>query len=198
VGLDLEYIGGQTPLDDDEKDGLLIPTVTTRGELDEFEQQNIENAVQWTMSRSFNVSEILTEEFVRRLHRRMFSDVWKWAGEFRRTNKNIGVDKFQIGIELRNLLDDCRFWIEHQTYPADEIAVRFSHRLVAIHCFPNGNGRHSRLIADVLIEKALAQQVFTWGSVTLSRQGAARSAYLEALRSADKGNVAPLIRFARS
>lgn len=197
MGLDLNYIAGQTPIDDDEKQGLLIPTVTVRSELDEFEQQNIENAVQWTMSRSFAASEILTEDFVRRLHRRMFSDVWRWAGEFRRTNKNIGVDKFQIGIELRNLLDDCRYWIEHSTYPEDEIAVRFSHRLVLIHCFPNGNGRHSRLIADVLVEKALVRPVFTWGSVTLTQQGAARSAYLDALRSADRGDVAPLIRFAR-
>ena len=198
MGLDLDYIAGQTPIDEDEKQGLLVQTITVKAELDEFEQQNIENAVQWTMSRSFRASEILTEDFVRRFHRRMFSDVWKWAGEFRRTNKNIGVDKFQIGIELRNLLDDCRFWIEHQTYPADEIAVRFSHRLVSIHCFPNGNGRHSRLIADVLAEKALSQPVFSWGSVTLSQQGAARSAYLDALRSADRGDVAPLIAFARS
>ena len=197
MGLDLNYIAGQTPIDDDEKQGLLIPTVTVRSELDEFEQQNIENAVQWTMSRSFAASEILTEDFVRRLHRRMFSDVWRWAGEFRRTNKNIGVDKFQIGIELRNLLDDCRYWIEHSTYPEDEIAVRFSHRIVAIHCFPNGNGRHSRLIADVLVEKALARPVFTWGSVTLIQQGVARSSYLESLRSADRGDVAPLIAFAR-
>ena len=160
MGLELNYIAGQTPIDDDEKQGLLIPTVTVRRELDEFEQQNIENAVQWTMSRSFTASEILTEDFVRRLHSRMFSDVWKWAGEFRRTNKNIGVDRFQIRIELRTLLDDCGFWIEHTTYPEDEIAVRFSHRLVSIHCFPNGNGRHSRLIADVIVEKALARQVF--------------------------------------
>jgi Fic-DOC domain mobile mystery protein B len=198
VGLDLEYIGGQTPIDDDEKMGLLIPTISVRSELDEFEQQNIENAVQWTMSRSFTASEILTEDFVRRLHGQMFSDVWSWAGEYRRSNKNIGVDKFQIGIELRNLLDDCNYWIDHQTYSADEIAVRFSHRLVSIHCFPNGNGRHSRLIADVLVEKALAQPVFTWGSVTLSHKGTARSAYLDALRSADKGDVAPLLAFARS
>lgn len=198
MGLDLEYINGQTPIDEDEKQGLLIPTITMRSELDEFEQQNIENAVQWTMSRSFSASEILDEDFVCMLHRRMFSDVWKWAGEFRRSNKNIGVDKFQIGIELRNLLDDCRYWIEHSTYPPDEIAVRFSQRLVLIHCFPNGNGRHSRLIADVFVEKVLERPVFTWGSVTLTHRGAARSAYLDALRSADKGDVAPLIAFARS
>jgi len=198
VGLDINYVNGQTPIDEDEKQGLLIPTITTRTELDEFEQLNIEAAIQWTMFRSFSSSEILTEEFVCRLHKRMFGDVWKWAGEFRRSNKNIGVDKFQIGIELRNLLNDCRYWIEHETYTEDEIAVRFSHRIVLIHCFPNGNGRHSRLIADVLVEKALAQPVFTWGLISLSQPGAARSAYLSALRKADSGEVAPLVAFARS
>lgn len=198
MGLDINYVNGQTPIDEDEKQGLLIPTITTRAELDEFEQLNIEAAIQWTMFRSFSSSEILTEEFVCRLHKRMFGDVWKWAGEFRRSNKNIGVDKFQIGIELRNLLNDCRYWIEHETYTEDEIAVRFSHRIVLIHCFPNGNGRHSRLIADVLVEKALAQPVFTWGLISLSQPGAARSAYLSALRKADSGEVAPLVAFARS
>lgn len=198
MGLELDYIGGQTPVDDDEKQGLLIPSITVKSELDEFEQQSIENAVQWTLSRSFTAAEMLTEEFVRHLHRRMFSEVWDWAGEFRRTNKNIGVDKFLIGMELRKLLDDSRYWIEHGTFPPDEIAVRFSHRLVFIHCFPNGNGRHSRLIADVLVEKALARPVFTWGSATLSIKGAARSAYLDALRQADSGNIAPLVAFARS
>lgn len=198
MGLDFEYIGGQTPVDEDEKQGLLIPTITMRSELDEFEQQNIENAIQWSMSRSFTSAEVLTEEFVRMVHGRMFANVWNWAGEFRRSNKNIGVDKFQIGMELRNLLDDCRYWIEHSTYQADEIAVRYSHRLVFIHCFPNGNGRHSRLMADVLVEKVLQRPVFTWGSITLAHKGNARSNYLQALRAADKGDVAPLIRFARS
>lgn len=197
MGLELEYFGGQTPLDEDEKDGLLIPTVMTKGELDEFEQQNIENAIQWTLSRSFRAEEILTEDFVRLLHWRMFGDVWEWAGEFRRTNKNIGVDKFQIGIELRNLLDDSRFWIERTTYPEEEIAVRFSHRIVAIHCFPNGNGRHSRMIADVLVQKAFGLPVFTWGGVSLFQPGEARTAYLSALRKADEGDITSLVDFAR-
>src|SRR5580693_8243905 len=101
MGLDLEYINGQTPLDDDEKDGLLIQTITTRGELDEFEQLNIEQAVQWTLGRSFKMGDIFTEEFLKTVHKRMYGDVWGWAGEFRKTNKNIGVDKWQITIELK-------------------------------------------------------------------------------------------------
>jgi Fic-DOC domain mobile mystery protein B len=198
MGLDLEYVSGQTPIDDDEKDGLKISTITLRGELDEFEQQNIETALQWIMSRSFSVSEIFSIEFIRNLHRRMFSDVWKWAGEFRLTNKNIGADKYQIGIELKVLLDDGMYWFNNNTYAPDEIAIRFSHRLVAIHCFPNGNGRHSRLMADIIIEKIFHHQLFSWGSESLIKPGEARAAYLMALRHADEGDVSSLIKFARS
>ena len=121
MGLELEYIFGQTPLDDDEKEGLKIPTITTRKELDEFEQLNIEKAVEWSLTRKINLESILTEKFVKDLHIRMYADVWMWAGEFRKSNKNIGVDKFQISIELRNLFDNCKYWIKKKTFTEDEI-----------------------------------------------------------------------------
>lgn len=197
---DIVYEDGQTPLDEDEKDGLLLETVTTKGELDEVEQQNIQKAIRWTLERrkQFTVDEVLSEEFVRDLHKRMYADVWSWAGDFRRSNKNIGVDKYQIGMSLRALLDDCKFWIENNIFPPDEIAVRFSHRIVAIHCFPNGNGRHSRLIADIVIEKLLEGEVFTWGGGNLTTKGDIRTTYLQAIRTADKDNYDPLIAFSRS
>jgi Fic-DOC domain mobile mystery protein B len=195
-----QYEEGQTPLDEDEKDGLQLPSVTTRSELDEVEQRNIEEAIRWTMERRrrFTVAEILTEDFVQELHQRMLGGVWKWAGTFRKSDKNIGADKYQIPMELRTLLDDCKFWIEHETFSEDEIAIRFKHRIVSIHCFANGNGRHSRLIADVIIEKIFGRDVFTWGRADLIRGGGFRSTYLQALREADKGNYAPLLKFARS
>ena len=146
MGLDLEYIEGQTPLDEDEKEGLLIPSIATRGELDEFEQQNIEEAIAWSLSRSFKAEKVFSEDFVKTLHKRMYNNVWAWAGVFRRTNKNIGVDKWQIPTELRALMDDVKYWHTNGTYEPDELVIRFKHRLVSIHCFPNGNGRHSRLI----------------------------------------------------
>lgn len=169
--IDIIYEDGQTPLDEDEKEGLLLRTVTTKGELDEVEQQNIQEAMQWTLTRRklFTIDEVLSEEFVRDLHKRMYGNVWAWAGEFRTTDKNIGVDKYQISTSLRVLLDDCRYWIENNIFPIDEIAVRFSHRIVFIHCFPNGNGRHSRLIADIIIEKLLAGEIFTWGGGNLTQ-----------------------------
>ncbi len=197
MGLNLDYTDGRTPIDEDEKEGLLIKTISTLGELDEFEQLNVEKAVEWTLKRKLDYKKILTEDFVKELHKRMFSDVWKWAGDFRTTNKNIGVDKFQIGIMLKDLLDDCKYWIEHKTFSEDEIAVRFSHRIVSIHPFSNGNGRHSRLIADILVSNGLSKLHFTWGSKNLTKKGEARSKYLNALKEADGGDYKLLIEFAR-
>jgi Fic-DOC domain mobile mystery protein B len=200
MGLDIQYEDGQTPLDEEEKEALLLPTITTREELDEIEQRNIEEAIRWTLSRRkrFTASEILTEAFICELHKRMFSGVWEWAGTFRNSNKNIGVDKYQIAMELRMLLDDCRYWIENETFSPDEIAVRFKHRIVSIHCFSNGNGRHSRLIADIIIDKIYGLDVFTWGGNNLLYPGNFRSGYLSSLRAADRGNIDPLMQFARS
>lgn len=198
MGLELEYMDGQTPLDEEEKEGLLIPTIATRGELDEFEQQNIEQAVQWTLGRSYKPDTVFTEDFIRLVHKRMYADVWARAGEFRRTEKNIGVDKWQIPTQLRCLLEDIRYWHENNTYPPDEIAVRFKQRLVSIHCFPNGNGRHSRLLADIIIEKIYKQPVFSWGAANLSSDGDVRAAYLKAVKAADQGDYLVLLAIARS
>ncbi len=198
MGLELEYRPGQTPIDDDEKEGLLIPTIATKAELDEFEQQNIEVAVQWTLMRNFSPGEIFTERFVKNVHKRMYGNVWRWAGQFRNTNKNLGVDKWLIGTELKKLLDDVTYWVDHKTYNPHEIAIRFKHRIVSIHCFPNGNGRHSRLMADIIIEKVFKKPVFNWGAGSVTTEGESRSAYLKAIRTADAGDYKPLIDFVRS
>lgn len=198
MGLNLDYINGQTPLDEEEKEGLLIPTIATRGELDEFEQQNIEKAVLWTLNRSFKAETVFTEIFIRSLHKRMYSNVWAWAGDFRKTNKNIGVDKWQIATELKVLLDDAKFWYANNVYTPDECTIRFKHKLVSIHCFPNGNGRHSRLMADIIIEKIFKLPVFTWGATNLVQQGEQRSNYITGIKAADSRNIIPLINFAKS
>ncbi len=189
MGLDLGYTHGQTPIDEDDIEGLLIRTIATKGELDEYEQQNIEQAIQWILKSSFSVNKIFSELFTKQVHRKMYGDVWKWAGEFRKTNKNIGIDKTQIATQLNTLLGDVKYWIDNKTFPADEIAIRYKHRLVSIHCFPNGNGRHSRLMADIVIEKIFKLPVFTWGARNLINQGDPRSDYLSALKAADAGNI---------
>lgn len=198
MGLDFNSLHGQTLLDEDEKEGLLIPSISTRGELDEFEHKNIIRAMLWSTQRSFKYDQIFSEYFIKELHKRMFGEVWNWSGMFRKTNKNLGVDKWQISTEVRNLFDDVIFWHENKTFGPDERAIRFKHRLVSIHCFPNGNGRHSRLMADIIVNKIYSLPVFSWGAKDLIKKGTARTIYLEALRTADKGDITALITFARS
>lgn len=198
MGLDFDPNEGQTPLEEDERAGLLIPTITTRGELDEFEQRNIEQAVEWTLRSRINAESVFGEQFVREVHRRMYGSVWKWAGKFRTTEKNIGIDPFMIPVELRKLFGDAAFWVENDSFVPDEIAIRFKHRLVQIHCFPNGNGRHSRLMADIVVSHILKQPVFGWGAADLAPGSGTREEYLTAIREADAGDVSRLVAFARS
>ncbi|QSE99052.1 mobile mystery protein B [Fulvivirga lutea] len=198
MGLDFDYKDGQTPLDEEEKEGLKIKSITTQEELDEFEQLNIEKAVEWTIHTKLMPENILTEKFIKDLHKRMYSDVWKWAGEFRKTEKNIGIPWTQIGIELKNLLDDTKYWIENKTYSPEEIAIRFKHRIVSIHCFPNGNGRHSRLMADIIIESLFGEEIFSWHQSNMVKANETRKEYIDALKKADNGKVEPLIKFAKN
>ena len=198
MGLDLNYINGQTPLDEDEKEGLILKTITTRKELDEQEQLNIDESKVWLLKTKLNLDKILNEEFIKQLHSKMFENVWRWAGSFRNSNKNIGVDKFEIPVQVRQLIDNAKYWIENKTFPEEEIAIRFGHRLVQIHLFPNGNGRHSRLIADVLMSKGFNKEEFTWGSTNLSADGTVRASYLNALKIADDRSFSDLIKFAKS
>ncbi len=184
-----------TPLVPEERESLLPTWITYRRELNEAEQANIAAGAAWT--RHQRRRDILTEDFVTELHRRMFGDVWAWAGKFRRTERNIGIDPVRIPVELRMTLDDARYWVEHETYPPDEIAVRLHHRLVAIHPFPNGNGRTTRLLADLLAAR-LGQEPFTWGRISLTDVGQTRTRYIAALRAADNHDIGPLLAFARS
>lgn len=195
--MELDYKDGQTPLEEEEKHGLLIKSISTHGELNELEQLNIQKAVAWTLERKFKTQTILTEQFIKRVHQKMFGDVWVWAGKFRKSEKNIGVSWIKVAIELKYLLDNTQFWIENNTFPPDEIAIRFKHQLVSIHCFPNGNGRHSRLMADVLIESVFGENVFSWGYINMTAPNETRQKYILALRAADKGDVRGLIEFAR-
>ena len=198
MGLILEYEDGQTPLSDEEKNGLRIETITTHGELDEHEQRNIEKAIEWTIHNKFSTDQILSEKFIKELHKKMFSEIWTWAGSFRQSEKNIGVPWVTVPIELRQLLDDTKYWIENKTFPPDDIAIRFKHRLVNIHCFPNGNGRHSRIMADIIIDSIFNKEIFSWHNSNMVKAGEVRTKYIAAIREGDKGNIEPLIEFARN
>jgi Fic-DOC domain mobile mystery protein B len=183
-----------TPLTAEEREQLIPSYITLRYELNEAEQINIGAALRWVDARK---RDVLDRDFLRELHRRMFCDVWRWAGQHRTTARNIGVDPYRIATDVQQAIDDARYWAEHATYPPDEIAVRFSHRLVAIHPFPNGNGRLSRLVGDSLALQ-LGRPLFSWGRANLVSAGETRTRYIEALRAADVHDIGPLLLFARA
>ena len=191
-----EYPLGATPLDQDEINGLIPSHITTQNQLNEWEAANILKAEIKLFSHS-NYDDFLSLEFIKLVHKRMFDDTWTWAGQFRLTERNIGVSPFAISTHLNNLLEDVRYQIIHDTFSIDEIAFRFHHRLVAIHPFSNGNGRHARLITDLLLVQA-GKPRFTWGRQNLETNSSVRKQYIAALISADKHDYAALADFVRS
>jgi Fic-DOC domain mobile mystery protein B len=187
---------GNTPLSLEELADL-IPNLATKEELNQWERENILRAREWAMADRTHPNDMVSDEYVRKLHRKMFDQTWKWAGQYRQTEKNIGAPFHEIRERLVALFGDVHYWIENGTYSPDEIAIRFHHRLVAIHVFPNGNGRHARLVADVLATK-FGRPRFTWGSSSLIEPGEARVRYLNAIRAADQGDIQLLLEIARS
>jgi Fic-DOC domain mobile mystery protein B len=187
-----------TPLKLEERDGLLQTWITDRDDLNEAEQENIVKGAAWARRRrGSKAADLLNDEYVKTLHKQMFGDVWKWAGAYRLTERNIGIKASRIPTDMPGMLNDVRYWVEHSTYPPDEIAARLHHRLTEIHPFPNGNGRHARMMADLLIE-SLGGQPFSWGGGSLAGVGELRAKYVAALKAADGHDIGLLLAFARS
>ncbi len=192
--MELEYPDGATPLDADEIEGLIPIHITKQSELNEWESDNILNAMEWLQN---SKEEVLSEKYIKKLHKKMFSETWKWAGKFRLSNKNIGVNWETIGPCLRDLLEDTKTRIHFKSYSNTKIAVLFYHRLVFIHCFSNGNGRHARLACNKLLE-IMKEEKFTWGENYSTKAEEIRKRHIQALRAADKGDYGPLLEFVRS
>jgi len=192
---------GSTPLETDERDGLIPTYIATRDELNAAEQANIAGAVLGLRRRRLTTAKVLDGMFVRSLHKAMYGDVWRWAGKYRTTERNIGVDPSVIAVSVRNLMEDAARWVEPDStwLDRDQVVACVHHRLVAIHPFPNGNGRHARAHADLLM-RTLGGDPFTWGATSIQGDGLNRKAYLDALRAADADpeNIDQLVRFARS
>lgn len=190
---DMPYPDGATPLDPNELGGLKHRHITTQAELNQLEQANILSGLRWLGRQR---SDVLTDNFATTLHSRLFGDVWDWAGTFRRTGKTLGIDPVHIPVELRTLMDDARYWADNKTHPPSEAAVRFHHRLVKIHPFPNGNGRHARIMADAMLESVYKVKPIDWtAGQDLQRIGPRRAAYIAALKAADRDDIGPLIAF---
>jgi Fic-DOC domain mobile mystery protein B len=185
-----------TPLAPAERDGLKLPWVSTRIDLNTAEQSNILKGMNWARRRQSKVpQEMLNELFLLQLHKQMFGEVWTWAGKFRKSERNIGIQAFQIGMAVKQLFGDVQYWIENKSFDVEEISIRFHHQLVLIHPFPNGNGRHSRFMADLLNER-LDGQPLRWSGGNLADTGQLRAAYISALRAADRNDLVPLLNFA--
>ncbi|OGT60663.1 MAG: hypothetical protein A3E01_00445 [Gammaproteobacteria bacterium RIFCSPHIGHO2_12_FULL_63_22] len=193
MGITAPQDEGQTPLDPDEARGLLPTWIATRADLNVAEEENIAAGIAWG-GRAIRRQPVLTQEFLRLLHRQMFGHVWEWAGKYRNSERNIGVPPHSISTEIKNLLEDAIAWDEHHTYPMDERAVRLHHRLTFVHPFPNGNGRCSRVIADLYLDQRGATQ-FSWGAGLPG--DTQRRAYLDAIRAADAQDYRPLLEFVR-
>lgn len=199
MGLNLSYNGDQSALSEEEKEALKIKGITTHSELDEFEQKNIENALKWLSGKKISLGVLLSEKFIKDLHRQMLGSVWSWAGHFRKSDKNIGATPWhQIPVAVGYLLQNVNYWLEHKSFSEEEIAVRFHHGLVLIHPFPNGNGRLCRLLADLMLEKIFKKPVFVWGDDNLRSDNGNRKEYIAALHEADAGNFERLLKFARA
>lgn len=191
-----QYPYGATSLDPNEKDGLIPQFITTQEELNILERENILEAANWALGNKNH--DFMNISFCLDLHKRMFLRVWRWAGQPRTTDKNIGVPKEQIFEKLKLLFDNTHFWIQNHTYPFDEIGVRFHHQLVAIHPFPNGNGRHARLMTDILLKRN-KHKPFTWGKADLcGPRSRVRKEYIESLKLADQKDFKKLLKFVRS
>ncbi|MDP3787878.1 MAG: mobile mystery protein B [Candidatus Chromulinivorax sp.] len=191
-----KYPVGSTPIDSDELKGLIPKYISTQEELNAWESENILQAQLWTLK--LRKPDVISIDFIKKLHKKMFDHTWSWAGTFRQSDKNIGVHWSQIEMQLKNLCDDVKFWIEHKTYFPDEIAIRFHYKLAAIHPFSNGNGRMARLITNLLIVQ-LGEKEFSWGShQNLTNSTPVRKQYIQALQSADRDDCTKLLTFARS
>ncbi len=193
---EIQYPKGSTPLDPNEIDGLIPDYITTQGELNSLEKDNISKAIKWAEGRTHK--NLLESNFIFNLHKRMLSDVWRWAGTQRTSDKSIGIDWRHILTQMKLLLDDTKYWIANDTYPWKEIAARFHHRLVQIHAFPNGNGRHARLMTEIILQQ-YNQPAPNWGihkpTDTIDVEGKIRDEYIGSLQEADSKQFGRLIKF---
>ncbi len=198
MGLNLSYNGDASLLSEEEKEGLKIKGITNHAELDEFEQKNIESSLKWLFNKKITTEILLSEKFIKTLHYQMFSSVWSWAGNFRKSDKNIGATPWhQIPVAIGYLLQNVNYWLVNKSFSEEEIAVRFHHGLVLIHPFPNGNGRLCRLLADLMLERIFKKPLFLWGDDNLRSDNDNRKEYIAALHEADDGSFDRLLRFVK-
>jgi Fic-DOC domain mobile mystery protein B len=188
-------IHGETPIDD--ISGLKPKGLTTRAQLNAVEARNMRKAVvRYLVIKPSRRQAPFTLEWCYKLHRQMFGEVWRWAGQKRTTELNIGVPFHRIDVDLKNLMADLAFWREKGEMDPIEQVARLHHRAVFIHPFLNGNGRWSRLLANIF-QKQSTDKLTIWPEETVGNASVIREEYLAAVRSGDKGDYNPLIALHR-
>ena len=144
--------GGQTPLPPELQKGLISKNVQTIGELDEYEEQNIAEGMVWLEDSNANS---LNYSFWLRLHKKLFGNVWNWAGEIR--SHDLGNADFlypeKVRPALMQLIGDAEYWFKNDTYPKKETIARIHEKLLTIHPFANGNGRWSRILTEYICKQ---------------------------------------------
>jgi len=163
------------------------------GELDELEDLNIQKGLEW-LNRQKDPN-YLSTEFICKLHEKLFGDVWKWAGKYRTAEVNISKYRYyDVAPQLKNLFEDAKLWIQHGKMSWEEISEEMHKRLVTIHPFTNGNGQTTRIYVEY-VQKRNNQGIPRWMASMSHSPAKRRDKYIQALRSADKGDFGPLIEF---
>lgn len=182
-------IPGQTPIDD--LSGLKVKGITTQAELNAHEAENIRKAVlKYLGAKPTRRSAKFDVRWALRLHAEMFGHIWQWAGQPRTQELNIGSPPHQVSVDLLNLLEDLKVW-QKSGMPLQEQAVRLHHRAVKIHPFLNGNGRWSRLLANIWLKLHGAAPI-DWPEAVIGTSSVVRDEYIAAIKAADNHDFAPL------
>lgn len=187
---------GATPLSPDDLLGLKLPHVQTRAQLNEIEAANILQGQNWVSSlKVLTLDDIFSRDFVIALHKNLFGDIWQWAGTFRLRELNIGVEPKNIPIDLHNFLEDAKCWLEFKHFSDLELSARIQHKLVQIHPFVNGNGRHARIFTDIVRVFLLNKKPLRWAKAKLEDMTTERAAYIAGLRKADGGDFSEMVDY---
>lgn len=170
--------------------------VATNNELNELEALNIADAFAWADDQTWQTADFFTQHVLREIHAKMFDQVWVWAGTYRSREVNIGnCPPEEISTRLEQVLGNLSYQSENGR-SAHDVCTALHHCIAQIHPFPNGNGRHARLVARLLAQTmGLERSSLTWGSTEYADEDTRKAAYISSLRAADDGDFGPLKSF---
>ena len=192
---------GETPIPGDEL-AALVPHVIdtlaapiTRADIYDLESAVLQDVTETQLAAaldgSLTLDDLLNDYFLRDLHTQLYGDIWMWAGRWRQYEVNIGVAPEHIAVELRSAMGNIGYrWERAADWTPRELGVAVHAEAVRVHPFTDGNGRTTRLLADLVFIAAQdpAELQYDWN---IDKRG-----YIEHLREFDRHrNVADLAAF---